>query len=1378
MTDRLHRNYSSTKYSGVFHLASILRLSGAFRLIILIALLWRPSAAQGQGNTSVFEHYSQEDGLSNNQVQCIFQDVRGFLWFGTSQGLSRFDGYRFRAFENDPADSTTLRGNLVRCIFQDSEGNLYIGTENGGLNLFDRKTEQFVHLFDRFPEINTENLSVNHIAGDGRGQLWLGTDNGLLLYHTDGRLSRPVLTDVDASMPFSGNYVRVMEFGNDGILWMGTNHGIFTLDTARREVVPFRLPFPPSRNMEIWELTTGPDGDIWVGTYDNGIFRINKSGETVIHMIPDPENDRSRAVRSIAPDRNGNFWLGTRGGVYLYRPGEGIISKFMHDEREEKSLAGNSVLSVYHDHKGDTWIGTRSGISFLVHSKQVFKSFRAMPGDLRYLNSKELYAFWLAPDGNLWIGTEDGGVNIYDFRQQTFSYLTHRPSDKNSLSSDCIKAFMEDGKGNVWVGTFRGGIDVVNPWTRRVVNSYRHNPQTAGSLGDDRVWDLLRDKSGNIWVATSAGIEKFDPGTGKFSRLSLLPPNTQVNWIRQDPEGDLWIGARDEIVVFSPLSGVLNRFPEYSRDLLIDHKGRYWITTLNKGLAEYQKNHGPIRYFTEKEGLANNQALCILEDNNRFLWVSTTHGLSRFNPETGFMVNFSAKDGLRNDQFTYGASMKLPGGDLIFGGIEGFNIFNPLEVRTNDYAAPIILTDLRIFNRSVPISKSKKALLTASITETSEITVPFHQNVISVEFAALNFANSNSNLYSYYLEGFDRTWNDPSTNRLATYTNLDPGQYTLHIKSFIPGIPDAGIGATLVIHVSPPYWKTWWFKLLVILFIALVILALLQFIMNREKLKSQLALERMQARKLHELDMMKLRFFTNISHEIRTPLTLILGPLEKLRNRDLPDPELPQLVDIMHRNASQLDQLINQILDFRKLETGNLKLQFINGELNSFLKNLTQSFMHYAADKGIDLRFSCSTGEIFTRFDPDKLGKIVNNLLSNAFKYTERGGKITVTLSLKADRDEYEGESDMENPRFIHITVADTGKGIPEKHLNKIFIRFFQSPDQTDLPGTGIGLALVKELVNLHKGEVFVVSRPGIGSKFTVRLPWVEPVSTHLTDAAGTESAPFADSNETDSNYAENGQVMLVAEDNSDMRALIRLHFEQSYQVVEAADGTEAWESALQTIPDIILSDVMMPGWDGYELLRRLKNDERTSHIPVILITALGSKENEMEGLTKGADDFITKPFDLALLQTKIENILAIRKTLKRKYAGEMLLQPRNILVTAPDERFLKRAIEAVEENISDSELDIERFSSLVGVSRMQLYRKLHALTDMTVKEFIRDIRLKRAAQLLLQGSQNISEIAYAVGFRDLSHFRKCFRQEFGMSASDYIEKNRQHPEN
>jgi len=552
---------------------------------------------------------------------------------------------------------------------------------------------------------------------------------------------------------------------------------------------------------------------------------------------------------------------------------------------------------------------------------------------------------------------------------------------------------------------------------------------------------------------------------------------------------------------------------------------------------------------------------------------------------------------------------------------------------------------------------------------------------------------------------------------------------------------------------------------------------LIVFLLNKEKLKNELVLERMNAKKLHELDMMKLRFYTNISHEIRTPLTLILGPLEKMRNNTIPETEFKGHVELMHRNASQLHQLINQLLDFRKLETGNLKLSLTRGDMVSFLAGIVGSFDKYAEEKEIELKFNSLKKEIISNFDVDKLGKIANNLLSNAFKFTGKGGRISVNLALVFDSDDNDPIGESSDKRIIEITVKDTGIGISESNQQKIFTRFFQVDDSAKQSGTGIGLALTKELVKLHNGHISVQSKPGKGSKFTIHLPY-EEATHHEIGLPETSEDP---NDHTGARQAEDlsaemmatgRKIMLLVDDNPDVRYFIKSHFLYNYQVLEAENGTVGWNIALKTIPDIIISDVMMPDMDGFEFCRKIRKDERTSHIPIILVTALGSREHEIEGLSHGADDYITKPFDLVILQTKVENILSVRQSLRQKYTSEMLLQPKNIILSSPDERFLQKAIEVVEKNISDPDLDIERFASEIGVSRMQLYRKLDALTEMTVKEFVRNIRLKRAAQMLVQKKLNVSEVAYAVGFKDLSHFRKCFKQEYGMSASDYVEKH------
>jgi signal transduction histidine kinase/DNA-binding response OmpR family regulator len=830
----------------------------------------------------------------------------------------------------------------------------------------------------------------------------------------------------------------------------------------------------------------------------------------------------------------------------------------------------------------------------------------------------------------------------------------------------------------------------------------------------------------------------------------------------------------DELTIYNPSTQKVKNYAEKIRMMHEDSHGRFWLTTLNKGLALFDKDKGVIKNYDKSRGISNNQTYCILEDNVGYFWISTINGLSRFDPAKETFKNYDRQDGLQNNQYQYGACYKTPKGELIFGGITGFDIFNPADVRNNEYQPPVILTDFRIFNKPVPIGNSNKSILHKCIAETRQITLPFDQNVITFEFAALNYAKSAKNKYVYKLEGFEKDWNEAGNQRTATYTNLDPGEYTFIVKAANSDDVWNKHNLTVQIEVLPPYWKTWWFKLAIIIVILVSFYLLFMFWANRRYLKHELVFERERAKKLHELDMMKVRFFTNVSHEIRTPLTLILSPLEKMLHSEMSVKEMKDHLAIMSRNTQQLLKLVTQLLDFRKVETGNLKLELNKGDIIVFIRDIVFSFSQLAQEKNITLEFNTTENEIYTFFDTDKLEKVINNLLSNSFKFTPDDGTIVVGISLVTD-DIGDLKDDMgKAEKFIEIVVKDNGIGIPESNLDKIFNRFFQSINTRNQTGTGIGLALTRELVKLHKGRVFVESKSGKGSKFTVRLPLdLEEFDAMLSEEPdGTKKIFTLDPDHKPEEEIISGKILLVVDDNADVRFFIRSHFEPDFKVMEANNGKEGLNLAFKYIPDVIISDILMPLLDGNEFCKRIKKDERTSHIPVILLTALSSQAHKMEGVVAGADDYITKPFDIILLRTKIENLIMLRNSLREKYSSEMVLKPKNIAINTPDERFLQKTIETIEINITDPDFDIDKLSQTVGVSRTQMYRKLSVLTDMTVREFIKNIRLKRAAQLLEQNKMNISEIAFAVGFRDLSHFRKCFRQEFGMSASEYISRN------
>ncbi|MDP4208748.1 MAG: two-component regulator propeller domain-containing protein [Bacteroidota bacterium] len=1338
-------------------------------IILLISIL-KIVGARAQQFSPSFENFTQENGLSNNIVHCVFQDSKGWLWFGTSQGLDRFDGYKFTVFKNDPDYRSSLLGQLVRVIFEDSKKNLWVGMENGGLNRFNRQKETFEHYYVRWGTKKAYGYSVNSIAEDKKGLLWIGCDKGVQVFDpTSGKEIRQITLNPGAAASIY-NYVHVLHFDKRGNLWIGTNAGLDLLNCKTNRVQHVSLPLNNRQTDEIHDIFEDTDGKLWIGTYNSGLIIVDPLTMQASNFVVDATNERCSTIRTVFRDRQGLYWIGSRGGLYVFNKNRNSINSIFHDDRELNSLGHNSILDIYQDVKGDIWLGTRGGISHYTREAQFFKHYRALPEQGRYLNDNEVYAFWIDPKGDIWVGTERGGINIFDRKTGTFRYLMHSDTNPNSISKNCIKAFMDDGTGNLWIGTFMGGIDVMNLQTGRLTH-FSHNSEKASSLIDNRIWTLFRDSKGQIWTGTFKGLELFNPKTKNFIHYNHISGNQPIFWINEDRQHNLWIGGEADMVVYEPLSGKVKHFQERTRAFCQDSKGRIWIATIDKGLALYNKDKGSLKYYSEKDGIANNQVLCIQQDDDRMLWLSTANGLTRFNPETGACRLFDRLDGLQNNQFTYGSSLKTPNGEMLFGGISGFNIFSPREIKDNPYIPPLVFTGFRVFNQPVPVLDSRSAILKECISEAKTVKLLYDQNVITIEFASLNFTQPGKNRYKYRLRGFEEQWNDVGTQHSATYTNLNPGSYVFCLKASNNDNVWNEKGIELKINILPPFWLTWWFKLLVLMLLGAAVSVLVYLLVNKERLKHQLLFERLRTRKLHELDMMKFRFFTNISHEIRTPLTLIIGPLEKMLNQKLPENESRNMLEIMHRNTKQLLTLINQLLDYRKLEAGSLKLELKEGEIVSFVHDIALSFTSISAEKGIEFRVKLPESKIEVWFDADKLEKIINNLLTNAFKFTEKNGTVELCLDAVKDAQEETIEEGEAHTTVVELVVSDTGLGIPEKNIHKVFTRFFQGDNTQNQTGTGIGLALVKELVKLHNGYIYVSSEPGKGTKFTVRLPFetdakVLPTSASYQDI--NEVATHAEDVEINTLDTDSRNILLIVEDNADVRYFIRSHFEIHYQVHEATDGKEGWQLALKLIPDIIISDVLMPVLNGKELCKKLKKDDRTSHIPVILLTALNSRNSEIEGLETGADDYITKPFDPVILETKVENLLSLRKSLREKYTSEMVLKPSNVTITSPDERFLQKVIDIIEKNIDDPDLDIERFAAAVGTSRMQLYRKISALTDMTVKEFIRNIRLKRAAQLLTQNVMTVSEVAYAVGFRDLSHFRKCFRQQYGMNASEY----------
>ncbi|MDA3880816.1 MAG: response regulator [Prolixibacteraceae bacterium] len=1333
------------------------------KAVVLIFLSFIFYWGAAQENKLYFDNYTLQNGLTDNYINCILQDRDGWIWLGAGMGAVRFDGIRFKKYPVYINDSISKNNVSVRNFYEAKNGVLYACVEELGLFKYSRDLD----IFDRVKFNNKEilhDVSVKEIVEDKDKNFWAATKRGIVKIDFQREKLTSFLHDRNNENSLAGNYVRALAFDSDSNIWVGSKAGLQKFNPSTGVFTNY-LTIEPALGDEILDILVESEQRIWVGTSSNGVFIINPIKNEVERFVLKRSNERSEKINSIFKDRDEQIWLGTRDGLYLYNERDDLLSVFNHNLLEERSLVHNSVMDVAQDEKGDIWVGTRGGLSHMVREKQAFDCYKAMPDNNRYLNNSEVYCIW-SRNSELWVGTENGGVNILNRKTGEFRYLTE---SNNGVSNNCIKAIHPMDDENILIGTFSGGLNVHNINTGNTT-VFKRNEQNPHSISDNLIWDITTDDYGNIWIGTGSGLDKYNPEDNTFEHYPHFDDMVNgITWIVVDEDNDLWLGS-EVIRIFRPGVGIINSFDEKGRELYIDIRGNNWVMTSTRGIVLYDKYKGALKSYGEDMGLACNLTNCMLEDDMSRLWVSTANGLSCFKPETESFQNYFAIDGLQGNQFYYGAAAKTENGELVFGGKNGFNIFNQSALLENNYSPSVYITDLKIFNKSVEIGDDKHDILKSSILETELIEVPYHLNVLTFDFVALNYVNSTQNLYRYKLDGFDNEWTDAAETRNATYTNLDPGEYVFRVI----GSNNRGYwnetGDKLKIVVLPPFYRESWFLVLILTLSMVLIFLLFIVFFRRWEMKKAYEFEKRENERKHELDMFKLQFFTNISHEIKTPLTLIISPLERIHNYEMTKSEIREALKMVHKNARHLMTLVTQLLDYRKIEEGKLYVDYKRGDVVQFCRDTFFSFESLMKESGLSYHFKSIQEEFVTSFDPDKLKKILDNLISNAIRYNKPGGDVSFYFSLVIDDNIDEG-SDNE---FVKIVVKDTGQGIPKEQQNRIFRRFYTGKNNKST-STGIGLAFTRELIDLLGGRITLQSEEDEGATFTIMLPLVENESKEnvLVKSNDDENQIENEENDIDVQNDEmsNKKIILIVEDNYDIRKFIKSHFIKSYQVYEAENGQQGFEIAVDTVPDIIISDIMMPIVDGIELCERIKNDERTSHIPLIHLTVLSSKDRVMESLAKGADDYITKPFDIAILQTKVDNLLSMRDSLREKYSKELVLKPSSIKITSPDEKFLQKAMQIVEDNIDDTELDIEKFVSFMGMSRMQLYRKMSALTKMTVKEFINDIRLKRAHQLLSENSLNVSEAAYSVGFSDVSYFGKCFKKKFGISAGKVVKK-------
>lgn len=1324
-------------------------------LILLIFLCCRVSA---QHKTTGY--LGIEQGLSNNSVTCIHHDRQGFMWFGTYDGLNRFDGYSFLTFRNRLHDSTSLVYNRISAIEEDSAGNIWIGTKRG-VSRYDNRLGVFSQAyFQPFGggALRQVMSDIYCMGTNPAGNIFIGTaDAGLLICDKGRQTLRQVR--FHTGKDFSPYAVAGLTFDRSAHCWVFVQgSGLCRYDERQQRVILVNNDLRTANC-----LVTDPEDNLWAGT-DEGIYRYERATGTW-RSYNDIAGCRGSKVISLVVDHDEHLWISTDGEGIFVLPLQGGPASRLKTGQDKQALTSNAVYAVYEDNEQRKWIGTlRGGINIIDKQKT---RFRTINHNLITPNSLvNNFTFSFCEDGNkkdIWIGTDGGGISLWNRHLDTYRHFVHQPSQPGSLSNNNVTSMVRDGEDHIWVATFGGGI---NRYNRRT-QSFEHYRCINGR--EDRfIWKLYIDTEGNLWAGAcmDGTLYRYNRSADKFEVFDTALRD--IITLSEDRSGQLWAGTFQKLVKVDKKER-RHRFYDINfsvRAIYENVSRQFWIGTEGGGLLNFDREKGTFVQVTDKDGLPNNSVLNIEEDKRGDLWMSTYNGIARYSPASRRCKNFYESDGLQSNQFNYNASLRLASGEMLFGGIRGFNVFHPDSIAEYTAFPALQVAGLRISNEPARL--------------TDELVLPYDKAVFSLDYVALEYSAPDKISYAYYLEGWDNDWNYVRNLRTASYSRLKEGDYILHIKSTNADGAWNPAERLITISVLPPWYRTWWAYGIYMALLVAILYCYRLYQQRQARLKYEIELSHLRVEKEKELNEKKLSFFTNISHEFRTPLTLIINPVKELLYSSGKNIESKDLT-IVYRNARRLLSLVDQLLLFRKADREESAMKIVRLNITDLCREVFLCFTHQAGLKKIRFGFHAPDGlpEIYA--DREKIEVTLFNLLSNAFKYTPDEGEIMVFLE----------ETDEE----VLIRVKDSGCGISGEIGNRLFECFYQAHGkETSLRnGFGIGLYLVKKFVTAHQGKVTYESEPGTGTAFTVTLlkgmahlgayPVFEEApadNTLLEELAEDEELEQAALEAEESAAEDTLDVllsaqpsMLVVDDNEQMRHYIRNIFRPTFTVHEAKDGHEGFALATRHLPDIIISDVLMDGLSGIEFCRQVKQDPALGHIPVILLTASSSSEIKLKGIEGGADDYMSKPFDKELFVARIENIIRSRNTLQQYFYSEITGNAGNQKISAEYKDFLNRCIAITEKHLDDPDFNIRLFAQEIGISHSSLYKKVKSISGRSISEFIRFIRLRKAAELLINSSCNVNEAAFRVGFNDIKYFREQFSKLFEMNPSQYIRKYR-----
>jgi signal transduction histidine kinase/ligand-binding sensor domain-containing protein/CheY-like chemotaxis protein/AraC-like DNA-binding protein len=1343
-----------------------------------------------------------EKGLSNNSVRCIYQDHNGFMWFGTYDGLNRYNGYDFKIFRNSLDDTNSLPHNFIYAIHEDADYNLWVGTGQGA-GIYNNLTSQFRPAwYLRSDNKKRERIlsNVNAFAADKEGNVFIGTNGSGLMVHYRG---------TDAACQFT--------ILKDGALT--TNYNVTSIKVDKKN--------------RVW-MFIAPVG---LCLFDTKLKKITKV------------NGQLSRASCIEVDEADNVWIGSAFGLYKYKIPEASL-QLVHCESQHNIISDN-ITSLRLGSDGQLWIGSKGGgvtvADLTTHAVQYL-----LPGESRNsISSEYIAAIYEDHEGRKWLGTIKGGINIYSSAHSFFNTVTHEKFNNNSLINNFVSAFLEDNSHKVWVGTDGGGLSIWDRSTNRFTN-YKHEAGKPGSLSNNLISSIIQDHQGDIWVATwGGGINKFNKAAGTFQQFicknSITGNENENVWILyedkqkilwattfanghlyylnrstnrfeafshenlkdllsffQDSDGTLWGGNSHELIRIDR-NGHQHTWYDIGKPVRAIYEskaGQFWLGTEGGGLILFDRQKGKlVKRFSVKDGLANNAVLNILEDNKGDLWMSSFNGLSQLNLKENRFKNYFQEDGLQSNQFLYSAALKLKSGEIMFGGIRGFNIFSPGIVPETRKAAPLLITDMRINN--FPLSLESNYIKAVEKGQIKAIEIPFNEAALSVDFAALEFSVPNKISYAYYLEGWDKSWNYSGKIRTANYTRLREGKYTLRIRSTNAEGAWSNKLVAINVIVLPPWYRSWWSFILYAIGIISVVFSYQRHRVNKARLTYEVALakatvskekaerekieaeyktqlaeretEKIKDEKEQEINEKRLTFFTSISHEFRTPIGLIINPIKDLlHDTDVRKKDQPVL-NLIYRNARRLLSLVDQLLLFRKAEVGADRLRIVKLDLCALCKEVFLAFEHQARASNIQYEFTCTANAIEVYADREKLEIAFYNLISNALKYTAGGGKILVEVS--------------EATNTAMALVKDTGCGIPHEVADKLFERFYQVQKKNTpvKSGFGIGLFLVKHFVESLKGRIWYESQEGEGTTFFIELlkgrqhfddelifddvatgPTIFKELMEDKPMRGETHGDKTGKRELDSLVFER-RSMLIVDDDEQIRDYLAQLFSAEYTVHHTDNAIEGLKLAGQHVPDIIISDVNMDGMNGIEFCTAMKEDTSLSHIPIILLTGNEAQEARLEGLEGGADDYITKPFDNDLLMARVKNILKSRTTLQKYFFNEVTLGKTSYRVAPEYKGFLDNCIAIVEAHLDNSDFGIKMLAAELSMGQSNLYKKVKSISGQSPSSFIRCIRLRKVAKLLIETDYNINIAALTAGFNDMKYFREQFFRLFGMKPSDFL---------